>query len=505
MAVEPLRLGTLPGNAAQVVCEYRISFTDFRDRYVEPRGGRLRVGWVNKGPKPAKPATGAAPAPAPAEGEGRELKLSEMTVQCLKRMGVADTSVPDGVDDTDPPRDVKWFGNHAPTELEKLLALCNCVFVPANDGTGHVVKIGDGDPPTYPKGELLPELEIPAVDRRGKTVIVSSFPTRAVETMAMQGPDKDTWGFVVQDSFGNWKKPEEADLLGGRTLIEHFNENFDNITPSKGTPQGQKTLIETLAKGVPGIDYTFAQERIRGQAYRCIRLNQTKHPTAPLSKVFGKDTDTPDAPPSMLAKVALQDPASKRWENSPAPIDVPIQFFTDDGVVLLKERIVQVKQSTDNLNRDAVEPPEADCTFKISAEATEKDKEGKDRPRYYHAGFTADVGGIVQMSDDDVENALDGDGDKDTFVITRPALRLIETVDPKSPGVVQSDNRDRVDAAALLIARPYVAFSSLATRILAARGFQRVECSGLVSEVRWSQDKLQTTATLNNWWARTGR
>jgi hypothetical protein len=470
--VEAGATGRVPDGVFRIT-EYRLHLSDFRDRFIEPRGGRLRLGLINPTPKEAAnddddadEKSGAAP------DDARTMTLSEMIVACMKAMGFGDTIAPLGVDDVPAPKDVRWFGNHAPTELGKLLSLCDCTFCPKLDGTGKVERLGIGIPPTFPAGDALPSLDVPAVDRRGKSVIFTSHPTRITVTETLEAPDPDKWYFVMQDDDQIWKEVDQCKVVGTKGLLYHVQNHFKEI-PDK------------------------SRQRVQRQAYRYLRLSWDRQPPG-LSPVFAAvmEKQAQQSPIVVKGKVAVQG-FDKTWSNAAEPVEVPAQYVQNWGNILQVGRaLLQVSGPTTDPESAAKVPAAGDLTVRMTYEKAHKDDKGKWMPDYFHVGFRRGAGGVEKLSDDEVENALDG-GSRDALVITRPQMRL-QIIDG------EEQNRSELEDECEALADRYLAESNRPTILRAARGFQRAECNGAVSEVKWDQGNLLTIVTIANWWAPTG-
>src|SRR5665213_1898369 len=100
IAVDASELGEIPSGDV-ITVEYVLFFSDFREKFLAPRGGRLQLGVLNAGPKPVQQSLGAGGDPPPPTAP--EKKLSELITVCLQKMGI-DANLPGTVDDSDAPR-----------------------------------------------------------------------------------------------------------------------------------------------------------------------------------------------------------------------------------------------------------------------------------------------------------------------------------------------------------------------------------------------------------------
>ena len=157
---------------------------------------------------------------------------------CLTAMGYPDVEVPDAVDDVDAPQDLKWFGNHPPTELAKLLDRVGHEFVPGLDGTPTIQPLGDGGQPSPPAADVVADLSIPTVDWRGKIVVFTSAPTAAVNTWELYGPDPDVLDFVATgEGVAKTKKSKSGNRRRCRRRRRRRPSTTPRSTTSTRTPR----------------------------------------------------------------------------------------------------------------------------------------------------------------------------------------------------------------------------------------------------------------------------
>jgi hypothetical protein len=453
-----------------IVPEYRLSFADFREGYVSPRGGRVAIGEANAGEKPPQQSLGSAPTP-PDPMAVPEKTTTELIQACLDKMNLGGVAIPAAAGSIEAPRNIKWFGNHAPTELHKLLDLCGIVFVPGLNGMATLAQMTSDGTPQLPAGEVLPEMKVSAADRRGKVVIFSSYPSRTIVTGDDDGPDPGTWFFVVQDRFDEWVSIDACNLLPGGPA-SHIADNFARV-PLK------------------------YQERIRAQVYRFIQANQDMPAGAAPILNDRFEANGRSYPISVTASVAVQDRSTGRWGNTAGPIEIAVKFRLDPDILQLDRPLITVTGPTYDALGSYGGP--ANFTVRSSYEDAEQQGQAGDwLPKYFHAGFsrTGAAGGIDTLADGDVENAIDG-ATKDAIILTRPELRLFRVDD-------QEVNKDALTSAAKSQAAQFLKEASKPNRILATRGFTSIAPSGLVSEVEWDQKSLKTTLKLCDWYVPSG-
>lgn len=477
--IEPTDAGFTAGDADFFrVTEYRVHFADFRRRFAAPRGGRLRYGLINASGKEDQGDRDDVPESNNRlnKSESRKMSFSEMFLACLEAMGDDDPAAPQEFEQIQPPQDVKWFGNHAPSELEKLLTLGNAVYCPKLSGRGRVEIIGSGP---YPEGavfgdDTLPPISIPALDRRGRSVVFSSYPNRCVEFIEQTELSTLGWAFVVQDDDGRWCEPQFAlclnnGQLGGR-MIEHFQEKFVKIKDAK------------------------ARERLLAQAYFYIAYMGLDER---IGNVLTKKIDEDQALSALevTARYAVLDGTIEMYRNSVDLLPIRAEFIGNGRILKLDRRLVRIQDDKVFVDADgyytyAQEPLSDDLKIRFAVELAEKDQAGKWRPRYYHVGFFKEAGALVKMSDSEVENEISGRGEA-VFVPRNDLVPVVKDGDIA--------NRDDLEARAKALANIYVGESGDDLQIFAARGFHPAEPGGLVSEVKWSQEKLLTTVTIRGW------
>ncbi len=432
-------IGEVIGSQTPIIAEYHLSFCDNRDRFVEPRGGRLVYGLINPSrPQPPQDSSSPSPTPTPTgvqQDDGTwTMSLSQMILACLNSMGVSNTNLPD-LSTIDAPNDVKWFGNHAPTELAKLLVLANCVFCPdlANGG-GSVKQIGVGDAPSF-GADAIPVLSIPPCDRRGSAVIFSSYPTRVTQTEDIDGPDDSKWQFVVHDTDGTWQAIATATITGG-DLPSLVRTNFASVDEAK-------------------------REQLAEEAYRCIRLASSYVPPAlspMLRQAFGNDSAGKPVDLYVHATIAQLDPSTGLYSNSSGAVDVAVTHIHEGNVLQLERPIGKVSAATTDPNAYFQEVTSG-ITVHVSYEDAYQ-KDGKWYPLYFHCGFKLDSGGsVVAMAHDEISNAIDGAAaSRDTFFVTRPDWRA---------RTYNGANQNQSDLAAQgsILAAQYLANSSQPTKL----------------------------------------
>lgn len=482
--VVPLQIG-LGADQKRRIIDYRILIADMREGWVWPRGGNLRVLWDYGDEDPAY-SSKVNPKEVPAE---RHKDNSVLMEACLVMMGVKLYSIDLAVDNVPPIRDLEWRGNHAPTELAKLLEHCGAVLALDSSGMVRIVPIGSGLAPTVPEGQRLgDDLVLPSIDRRPPTVIVTSEPSAVINTATVKGPSSATWQFVAQHGNGTWKPQDQLyELLGGMTPAEMVRDHFMNAP-------------------------AMHRERMRRQFFRFIRLRTDSKRMRMLRSLYTKD----DAgvigprPVAVVARVAVVGQDGTFVNETMDCGAAYLHYGNEKGVPF---PIIQVSQRLGRVRVDGVDDPDAefvelaadDMTVQFSHEVIEefeasagkasagKAAAGKAAAAYYQAGYRWDGKAAVKLSDGDLRNALAGG--RDAWVIQRPEL-----VEYRLDG--EPLNRDELDEMAVRIAAVHLR-GALAgeAKLTSVMGWCSAELSGLVSEIKLSQRPPAMWIRQNTWFA----
>jgi hypothetical protein len=472
IAVDPTSFGQPDGETDVQPVEYDLYFADARYLFNEPRGGRLMYGLLNAGPKVASGAmTQNVPANAPIE-----FSMVELIRECLDKMGI-DPSLPIGVFNMDAPRDVRWMGNHAPTELERLLELSGCVLVPncedgTYDGTFYVDNIrSDGPDPDFQTDARLPDITLHNTDIRATSIVYSSFPNQSLTTETTgytTGVADDKWEFVIQDASKNWTAIADSTIFsadGGYAL--------------------------SMRKRFAGVDAALRGSVTR-QIFRYIRLKSSAYDPriSPIqNRLYDGDGDHDILVQSMIAQT---DPVTQQWTNATGQVEVKVLAVLAGNILYLGSQLVTVKNPTSDVFADF--QGTAPFTVRYSVSQANADAPGGDkRPVYYHAGFTREAGKTVALDDETIQAAIDGEAENDIRIYSRPELRLIN---------VDGEDLNSEDLAASAMAEADRYFIGVETpaKLIQARGFAAIPLSGLVSEVEWEQESLLTRARVNDWY-----
>jgi hypothetical protein len=436
---EPTEAGTVLGEDTSRAVVFRLFFTDSRQQFASPRGGRVKLGFIN-------------PSRQTDEGEGGgtvTMTSRELIAACLAAMGVSGVAIPPAADSVDAPKDLKWLGNPAVPELAKLLAQCGCLFLPKLDGAFAIVAEGEGQAPQF--AETIIDVPVQGADRRARTVVVASYPTRAVTTIASGDLPSSAWEWVYEDDKGKWQ-PLPADA---------------------------QTQVRSKAAGADGF-------------YRHLRIgNNLFDPRnqAILAKVIARDGSQTTL--FALAKVAVA--SNGVYSNSEELVQVPIvQIVADQNILSFGRRLGRVESPTVDPDSQ-FKPIDLSSEFDITMSVEQVEAVGDQlQPRFFEAGFTRSASSaseITLLDEDGTRNAL---ADPKTFVVTAPDLQLIEDAEAE-------DNYDALQAKAAKLAAAYFAASAEPVRIIKTPGYATVELDGVVSEHEIDQMGYVSTVRCNTW------
>ncbi len=455
-----------PTNTASLPVEilsYRITFADIRHKFAHPFGGRVALGELNKTPLTVGGNNDA---------NGNKLyNPLQMASACLRAMGLKDSFAPLSLSDHPKLFDVQWRGNHAPTELEKVLKHTQHVTSVSAAGNLLLHAIGKGEPPVIPTNRAIAVLPFQAIERRGKSIILTSAPNANLETKTIVGPyDEDgdeSWQFVIEDLSGKWVTYDQSGYFRGETeALARF---------------------QTFLPGVPEEDPPLPR-LARNRLFRCIRLNPVKYGPSPLNRklVLGDR----GAPVDLIvtSKAATADILDVY--TNPKEFELARLYgLYDEGRVI---HSLDIFLRTDT---PALEPfnPHArllgnnDLHVRCTREVYEKNDEDQWVPKYNVVGYKQVLADIVEVTGADLQNLIDS-GEAPIYVV--PSLRLL-TID----GVV--DNADQVKALAINQANAFLSGSGDPAEIRVAKGFFPFDLNGTVSKIEYHQHDLKTVFHIN--------
>lgn len=450
------RFGDAKGRPVKSPIEYKVFIADIRERFESPRGGRVSDGRLN-------------------DATATVFQLnSALMDRCLERMGIGFDEAPSSVNAVQPPFDLKWFGNHAPTELAKLLDRVGAVFVPLANGVGHIDMIGTGDVPDFDPDLIAEDRPEGGIDRRGEMVIFTSAPLGVLETIRIT-----QWKWVIQDATGNkW--------VDASTLIS----NADVRNKFASLPNARRDLVSVEAYRCILLDFAAQQD-----------LNHMSPNTPTLRKLVADATDTGNLSNIRIwANMAVQG-ADGKWSNSETAVLVVPERLMDSprGPILVLPKMignVDMPGSPDLITHFLVMPQnflyvEATVEPLRIVPGSEGDGTPDYAPEFFNVGFKSDAGGIVQMSDDDVANAVESPG-ADTLIISQPSLRLVRIFG-------QDINKQEITAKARELAPRYLATEPTG-RSVTLRGFAQEELSGRVLEIQLDQQRVETVFIIDTWY-----
>jgi hypothetical protein len=463
--VMPGTIGVLQGQSKGRPIDYTLYLADGRAAFSQPFGGRLNEGLVNADAREGSVA--ASPV----------VPFNTLVEMCAKRMGLASIAMT-GVS-APPPKNLRWFNAHAPTEMGKLLEPAGAVFVPDNDGKFSVVKAGAGAVPSIPATRLESDVAAASPSRRAKTLILCSSPSATIDTLKIRGPaggsSPASVVFVIQDVDGTWKPINSTEIAtnywSGSTAQAQVRSRFASVSERY-------------------------RETVRQQAYRFFRLDAaTYDPT--VQRILRRKLGTDSATGATLlqeievyAKRAnLQQ--SHLWRNSEERIRCTAAFLIGtNNIICTHERLGTLEGEADVADWESkfVEPAVDDVEIKFSIEAAlASPSTGKKIPDYAYFGFTLGPQGQLQVLTEGTARAEADQPGPQTIIIDRPELRRIRD------DINTTDNLPQLKAAALEIAQKYFDGVTRLSRIMTASGFFPVSLNGKTVEVRYNQQQARTT------------
>jgi hypothetical protein len=316
----------LPGGGPLRTTVYRVAISDFRDRWVWPRGGVLWKGEINKTPIDSATLFDANKKPLVNNERLIGMALEAMGYKVrYAGQGAAQPGeivIPPNVNRTRPITDIHWRGDHAPTELGKLLAEVGAVLCPRRDGTIAINMLGVGNAVEVPENRKIPETDCPGIDRRGKTVIITSAPHAIIEQVKIEGMGAGKCEWVNRNTKGEWVPYGQCDAMLGKTAQQWIS----------GDGVGVGAWAAAALEGsVP-----CSQDDIRSRVWACVKLDAEKYPIPIL-----RDRRQPDKtvlPILVKAHRAVRDAATGTFSlRQLAPVDVAALLA--GNVLVLREQL----------------------------------------------------------------------------------------------------------------------------------------------------------------------
>lgn len=501
--VEATEYGIVVANGPRRIVTYTLYLADRRQRLVSPRGGYLDIGKIN--PRDQDPT----------------YENSELIELCLERMGFDPSiySLDPDVDSRPAVRDLQWLGNHAPSELSRILDKIGAVFALQTDGSVRIDLVGKGPVPEVPADQQLgPDLNLPGLDRRGKTVVFSSRPNGIIQHATIGVPEQPDpwlrsidWAYVIRDiaattadgqPYGKQGDFDDPDY--GKVIIQKDLKISKNFVAFKDS----KTLggFEPIQAYNDNFTKVFASFRgyISQHAYRFIRLNSQASILRGVK--IGKDfTDI-----TVRATVAELDPDTAQWKNVPMKVVGVVALYqdTDDGglvnVIQFDQPLLKIDEESPDLSDPTwVELDQNDLQISCTMPEPQRNSQGQPtnakneplgpgespRPKYYEVGYRLDLGGVKKLSDEEVRTAL---ADPETLVIGKPEW-FPKKVNGRPVGFDDFDNQ------ASELASRFLRGSGGPAKILTAVGFCHAELSGQTAEIKIDQQAVKTEIRLNTW------
>lgn len=471
--LQPARVETVAGGDGPIVIEWTVHFADFRFAYVAPRGGRLRFGVLNPSGTQPTDTTDEGSSAAPNGIGGTAIKLSVLIQNCLDAMG-SSAAMNGDPDSVDPPMDLQWHGNHAPTELEKLLDLAKLAFCPHLDGSASIETIGEGTPPSIPPGREIGSFDCGQVELRGKTVVIFSAPTPVIMTetindIAMSG--SKTWEYVVQDLDKTWKSLEEdPEVLGGFDPVQLIRQSFAQLDPP--------------------------DKALEAQLFHCIRLNTQYYPP-PLQPILTQrfEQDQSVGRPQIKANVATLPDDGVSIPSNASMMDCNCILKSEDTILVSDVRLGKMS-GTPGSREDYNNLFEVLSNGDLSVRFSHEKLDDNYLPCYYVSSWQSDgAGGATKTSsggDVGAQSAFSSP-DPNTLIVSVPAFQLLN-VDGTDT------NLSDLDGKAQAIAPAYLSDNQMQATEVRAVGFVAADCNGLITKIEYAQRHPLTTFFLNHWY-----
>jgi hypothetical protein len=461
--VEPTKYGRPNDGTAARVVEYRVFISDRRERFVHPRGGYLVAGEINKRPIAQDSDLGEIDA-----NRQKTRNTDEVIGLCLKAMGIAEEITFEDLQHAQKIYDLQWYGNHAPTELEKILQQLGYVFILKANGKFSIERLGEGEKPQIPFTQAMPVMTLPAIDRRGKAVVFISAPNPILDTIRIDGPDDNTFYYVIEDTDGKWKKIDEAKI---------FNK---------------KKPEDVMAGDFKDIDEEYRQ-RVIDQLFRCVALSFDSYGPTPIRRWISERDKTP-ADIELKANIALYSLQDGMFVNGGGFTRVAIDHLYDNGrVIHTVDRLVKLPSgnAAPDLFATAKRLAFKDMSLRCTREVWDV-QSGRWVPKFFMVGFQQKTGAPSSSLDQLDESAcLNVLATPDGIAVPRPDLVLL-----RKDG--DDQNKDDLVERARLSAPLFVRGSGQQPQLQQAVGFVQGNLSGATSEIRYSQDQLLTSFMVNS-------
>jgi hypothetical protein len=519
--IEPVDFGVPAGGDVYRAVSYRIYLGDRRDRWKNPRGGVLRH---------AKTINSSEPVLVTREEKGKTIsekmivadieKNSDLIAMCLVAMGLA--KYEKGIDDFGQPtidpirmwhvmdpametaavwkypvlidewvdtlpvkRDLKWYWTHAPTALGKLLEELGMVF--AFDPGGETIRIyrmshGMSWSEQGNAGvQMIGAMNVPAMDRRGRTVVFTSAPMRARRRFKAKGPKKSTDG-KPRISLVEWDGPDAI-------WVEHDQA----IVPGKE---------KTIADYEPWINYAMADD---GMLFRLAYGDIT---TLYRSIAFVNDVGGRLIPETIKVKAKIAYHSGQGgYVNATEIVDVPVVKveYTDRTidkkpmtVIHVKTPLVKVNADGDALYTGARNIADGDIEVEAEIEVESiSDDVIESSAAYFDTGFMMADGGVVRkLSTEEVETALT---DPETILVRDDKVLLYTVAAGEDPAAAEAKVREKLETERQAMASRWLKGSGEAPQVQRAVGYIPAKLTGRVVRIEYSQEQLMTAVTQDLW------
>lgn len=477
---EAMDIGLTPGirgdKPQRRATRWLLHLADPRHRLVYPGGNVVDLGEINKEPwnkDRTKDANGNV-----------ILRRSDLIAYCLDQMAIKGVTVPPTVDSAGDVLNLEWRGNHAPTELAKLLDQCEHLLIMQPDGTFSIQKAGTGKEPEAPDQEPWKtkdglerwyNLPRPLAERRGLGVLFTSHPNPILDTVKVS-TSTGTLAPCIKDIDGVWKFLDKTPaVLNGSSAAYTMKNLHFNVLPAY-------------------------REITRRGLYHFWTVDLTRFGPHPFLRTIRYDLNEQrrwDDELKFDAVIARKRPNGLDWYNTDDKVRVKIEAVHAMGAVLqTAERIGKVKalvnsddpaRMTFDFHFEECKPGEVELTFTREVEL--QDVFGNWRPQFTEIGCILDAGKIRLMTAAEIANF------KAKASIDYPVVQMPEMVEQRIEGA--AINRKALEDKALKLAPAWIQAKVDSAKDLHAVGFMPFVMSGKVVAVTIAQNPPETKVELN--------
>ena len=476
--------GRRPGDDGAQVVEKTLYLLDRRWEFLDGRGGCVFAGLVNQSRKDGagcrnveNPFHATAP-----EGASPHRLLRYLIGHLQYASGgerLSSDTLPTALMDLPPPRDLRWDGAHAPTEIVELLDRAGAALYLRPDGTYAVEMLGDGVAPDLPDADRLPSDVNYGATRRPGTVVVTSAPQRVVVQRTVLGAGQPlagqiAWDWVGEETDGTLKPLADLSYVqaSGKTPQELVRESFDSLSD--------------------------AEFRLAVKSFYCVLRLEGAHRDRYLP-VLTRRVDVLDdggravkraGPVKVRAKVTRR--KGGRYEPGTALGEIG-GFEVDpvNGLISFGGMVGNVSESTTDFRAkfQALGAGGVEVTFAHELHNHGAGEDAQPLGDYWAAAFTRDANGQVIDADLDAATAASAENVQ--------VLSLPELVELRVGETSQNASQLR-DHAELLAGRLLATGDEAELDLMLYRGFHAVTPGGVVDDVVYDLDRCTTRYQCRN-------